>query len=628
MGSQLEHPGDGTGPPSATTFVQCLHVVLKNLAIYPATHPRVATAADLFVAAVHERSHNAERIVLQASGDRVLVNGAPADDACRLPERLRDAGLRGVAFAPDCSQVDVLAFASALNRSRARNGTTFQSHWTQPNTMVEPLPLVFAGVHAATDAPQPWTHDGAGEPNTTAAAGGRRRGGTPLHSAVAKLADSEDVQARLRSIELQACDPEQADEREIDLLTTIAELLPADVSKDPDEIAAAVTQILTRVEQSLAELVRKNARVKGAELLRVALDIARKYFHTDTPSHLPKADLPSGRPEDARIVADLDLLQSEITGLPDAYGLCLPRAEDFGEDSHTVARRMCGIVLHALASSPNPAIAAAAVPRLQRTVPRVLCELLDLYLGGKDAVPTADGVRILETLLVSGHLDLVRKQRYVDAAFLGRGFPDTLPIAAKVLGGDAVGRTALRDGLSRLGPVLEMGGAAAAARTGLLCQPIVVHSLARIGGEIANLLLQHAIAAAAPGERQTLFECARAMSLPAAEVAALRAVEHVDQLPRDYLPLLYAAVARNDFTGPLRAASGALLRRAVQTGIDRLGLDEMAMAVQSLALVPGVQTENLLRQLVEQGRFTRLGARSRALRRCARTTLETIEGKS
>jgi hypothetical protein len=196
-----------------------------------------------------------------------------------------------------------------------------------------------------------------------------------------------------------------------------------------------------------------------------------------------------------------------------------------------------------------------------------------------------------------------------------------------VLSGDATGRTTLRDGLATLGPVLEMGGAVVAARTGVLYQPTVAGALVRIGGDIANLLLQQALTSASPGERQTLFECARALSLPAAEVAALRSVDHVDLLPRDYLPMLFAAATRNDFSGPLRAASGSLLRRAVQTGAARLTHDEMLQAIQTLALIPGHQTEALLEELIQQGRFTRLGAKSRAVRACARSTLATILGR-
>jgi hypothetical protein len=614
--------------PTATALVQGLHAVLKTLAIYPPAHPRVTTVAEAFVGTLHDRSRNAERIVVQARGEQVHVNGDAATDPCRLPERFKDAGLRGVAFAPDCTQDDVLAFAAALNRSRARTGNSFASHWSKPNERIDPMPLVFAGVHSNTDEAQPWTGDDAGDAEPGS---GRRRGRKGIHGLVGRLADTELVQDRLRAIELHACDPEGTEERELDLLTAIAELLPADVSNDPDEIAAAVTQILKRVEDSLAELVRKNTRVKGAELLRVALDIARKYFHTDTPAQLPKAELPTGRPEDARIVADLSLLQAEVALLPDAHSASLPRAQDLGEDSATIARTMCGIVLHTLSNSANPAIFAAALPRLQKTVPRVLCELLDLYFGTDNAAgaTNTDGsVRILEALLATGHLDLVRRQRYIDAGFLGRGFPDTLAIAARVLAGDPQGRLTLRNGLNTLGPVLKMGGAVAAARSGVLYQPVVISALVGIGGEIANLLLQQAVASASPAERQALLECARTLPVPTAEAAALRAVDHVDLLPRDYLPLLLAAAARDDFSGAIRTASGTVLRRAVESGLDHLELEPLLRAMQSLLLVPGPETHMLLHDLAAAGRFTRLGRRSRAIRRCARSTLAALDGKA
>lgn len=271
------------------------------------------------------------------------------------------------------------------------------------------------------------------------------------------------------------------------------------------------------------------------------------------------------------------------------------------------------------------------MPRLRNTVPRVLAELLDLYLGAEDhsgAVHTVGCVRILEALLAAGHLDLVRQQRYVDAGFLGRGFPDTLAIAARVLAGDSAGRKALREGLNTLGPVLQMGGAVAAARSGVLYQPLVAGVLIRIGGEQAHLLMQQALTSASPAERQGLFECLRTLSLPPAELAALRAVDHVDQLPRDYLQLLLTSAMRGDFAGPLRAASAAILRQAVQDGAGRLSHEAMLRAVQALALVPGPESEHLLQGLANHGRFTRLGRESRELRRCARTALAMILGKA
>ncbi|MBL9080003.1 MAG: hypothetical protein JNL08_21100 [Planctomycetes bacterium] len=622
-------PAGAATPPSAgaTAVTQALHVVLKNLAIYPSSHPRVTAAAAAFVTTLREHNPNAARVTIQASGDQLLVAGSPAADALRLPLRFRDAGLRGVVFAPDLGDDDLLTFANALNRARARNGNDFFRLWTTPNPRIEPLPLVFAGVHSSDAPAQPWQHDGATADTKATGAGmrgGRRRG---VHGVVDQLIESEAVQAHLRAIELHACDPGDVDERELDLLTAIADLLPADVSGNPEEVASAVTSVLARVEQSLAELVRRNARVQGGELLRTALEIARKYFHTDAPTVAPKAELPSGRPEDARIVADLGMLLQEFGQLPDAHALCLPRAEDLGEASSTVAQRMCGIVLHALAGSASPAIVTAALPRLRNTVPRILCDLLDIYLGtpaAESPVATAGIVRILDALLAAGRGDLVRERGYVDARFLVRAFPDSLPLAARVLGGDTTSRRALREALSGLVPVLQMGGAAAAVRAGVLQQPVVVAALVAVGGDIAQQLLQSALANTSPGERQALLECARSLVLPQAEAAALRAVASADQLPPDYLPLLFSAAARGDYTGPCRAASGTVLRDAVlRLHAQGRHLDRLR-AIEALLLVPSIETRTLLDELAKAGRFTRLGSESRELRQCARRTLEAM----
>lgn len=634
MGSHQGTPsGSAATPPApAIAIVQALHVVLKNLAIYPRTHPRVAEAATAFVATLRQHHASGGPVVVQANGEGMRVGSDLAADGLRLPERLRLAGLRGVTFAADVGEDDVLAFADTLNRSRARAGKDFFTTWTEPNPRVEPLPLVYAGVHSDAAAAVPWSHD---ETAAVVAADGteraRGRGRRGVHGLVDRLASEPAVQQCLQAIELHACDPGEVEEREVDLLTAIADLLPADVTGDPDEVARAVTAVLTRVEQSLAELVRRNARVAGGELLRTALEVARRYFQIENRTHTTPKELPTGRPEDAAIVADLGLLLQELERLPDAHGLCLPRAEDLAESSALVAQRMCGIVLHALAYYDNPAIVAAALPRLRVTVPRILRDHLDLYLGKGAAtapIPANGAVRILETLVVAGHLELVREAGYVDAAFVARGFPHTLPLAASVLGDTAEGRRQFRAALQALRPVLQLGGADAAARTGILHQPAVVATLVATGGEVALQLLQHVAGNASDGERRGLFECARALALPQPEAAALAAVDRPERLPPDYLPLLFAAAARGDFTGAVRAATGAVLCDAVRRGVETLPHVDRLRAIETLLLVPGIETRTLLEELARRGRFTRFGSDCRELRACARRTLDILLQKA
>lgn len=630
MGSQQGTPSGGaaTPPAPATAVVQALHLVLKNLAIYPSLHPRVTESTAALVAALRRHSSNAARVVVQATGDSLRVGDDVVTEALRLPERFRAAGLRGVVFSPDATDDDVRSFADTLLRARAKAGKDFFRAWPTTNPRVEPLPLVYAGVHADDAAPTPWTHedhaavgpdDGSPEP--------RGRGRLGVRGVVEHLAAQADVQRRLRAIELHACDPGEVGEREVDLLAAIADLLPADVCGDPDEVARAVTQVLSRVERSLAELVRRNARVAGGELLRTALEVARRYFQTGSSTPTPSQDLPTGRPEDAGIVADLALLLQELERLPEADGLCLPPADAFDAGAAAVAQRVCGIVLHALVGFDHPGVAAAARSRLGAIAPQVLRPQLDRYLardGSAPPVPANGAVRILEALLDAGHLKLVRERGYVDAAFVARGFPHALPLAARVLGTDAPGRRQLRDALQALRPVLQLGGAEAAVRAGVLRQPVVVTALVATGGDVALSLLQQAAIQADDDERRRLLDGARALELPPPEAAALAAVGETDRIPPDYLPLVFAAAARGEFTGPVRAASGAILRDAARRAVATLPQLARLRAVEALLLVPGVETRALLEELARHGRFLHLGSDSRALRACARRALTVL----
>ncbi|MBX3463006.1 MAG: hypothetical protein KF830_07535 [Planctomycetes bacterium] len=618
----------GLSPPARPqACAQRLLALLQSLAIYPPGHPRVAAAAEDCMAALHAASRPARPVVLLAQADRVAVDGEAVENTGRLAERLRLAGLRGVALHRDCSPAALLAFAAALNGARRRCGTA-PAEPPAAGPGLEPLPLVFHGVHREVPEPEPADDWGLG------AAGEALADPRGVRALVRTVADTPQIGDRLRAIAGQLGGEDPASDREIDILATIADLLPIDVTTDSETVATAVVTVLTRLEQALPELLRRNARVKGAELLRVALGIARQYFPSDAAAQRPRNAPPTGRPEDARITADLPLLLEELEHLPDAHGLCLPRADDFDEDRSIVARRLGGIVLHSLAHSTAPGIAAAAVPRLRRTVPRILGELADCYLrpptADRTPIGTDGGTRVLEALVAAGHLELVKQQRYVDAAFVARGFPDALPVAARVLGTDADSRRLLREALAGLAPMLRLGGAAAAARTGVLHRPEVLATLVATGGAAAQHLLQQAAATTAADERQALLESCRRLLLPAPEAAALQAVRRADELPRDFLPLLLDAACRGDFDGPVRAASAAVLRQAVERLHQRDGhaLADLLAAVEALALVPGPETRALLHQLATNGRFTRFGKAQRALRRCARRILEQITAKA
>ena len=124
--------------------------------------------------------------------------------------------------------------------------------------------------------------------------------------------------------------------------------------------------------------------------------------------------------------------------------------------------------------------------------------------------------------------------------------------------------------------------------------------------------------------RQSLLDHARTLALPEPEMAALRSVASVDELPRAYLQNLLAAAAQKKFDETQRAATGRLLRTVVARCLERGDHDAYLTAIENLRHVPEPETRALLRFLATAGRFTQFGRQARAVRRCARGVLRQI----
>lgn len=619
---------DAAPREGAASLIAAFVAVARNLTIYPPAHPRVSAAAGEFVEQLAQHNASATSLTLAVRGDELLVDGKAASCDARsrsyLTKRLRECGLRSAEFKTGCAADDVVAFASALNKFRARVGLTFFAEWKE-NASIVPLPLVFAGHHDASATDNGAPADDAGHDVEVAS---QPAAPSPLRQVLGQLARSPIVRNCLNAIESQTRTNPGEETLEVDLLASIEQLMPVDIAQDPRLIEEAVAQIMARIEDSLSDLVRKNAKVKGAELLRVALGIARKYFSTAAPAPTPQAELPSGRPEDVAIVADLGLLQQELAQLPKGAGLQLHAPANLGEPGN-IGAGMLGILLHTLAGSENASVVAEAKHRIKGMLPgcrNQLGPLLDAYLAPTSSASWQSRLRILDLLVETGQVALVRQRGLVDAAFVSSTFPEGLAMAARVLSDDARAASILREGLAKLASALDHGGTLAAVKTGGLCDPAVVRALLAAGGPQAASLLAAVAATTAQAERQVLLDAVRACRLPEVETAVLRSFESAAKLPREYLPSLVSAVALGQFE-PLRAANGALLRRYVQQGIGRLSHAAVLDAVQNLALVPGPDTEALLVTLAEAGRFTRFSASARALRRCARDVLAKVRNE-
>jgi len=629
-----DHASDGDA-----ALVQSLAAALKNIAIYPASHPRVQGAATDALERMRARAGERRTIAVILHGDEFDLAGKrlrmDSLDASWLIERLRNAGLRGVEFDVDCSVNDVNEFAIMLNRCRSRTRDHLLSQWQKDHARLRPLPLVFTGRYAegadATDVPPEGTDAYPPEPAPPEPAPPKpnTRATRPRLSAVLqRLAEDGSIRQQLQAIESRTEDPTAAIDRGIDLLEAIGELLPADIANDPAQIEGVVRKVLDRVEDGLSAVVQRKAKVKGGELLRMALGVARQYFPAEAPKHtLSRDELPTGRPEDEGIVADLDMLLHEMAALPEAADLRLPPATEFEPGSSTMSRELCGVLLHTLSHSTNEAVLQAASARLApavRALDKLGAKMVDQYINPKDqgtSITQPARTRILRALVDGGLEQLVRAQGFVDATFVARGFPEALPLAARVLGQDADGLRTMREGLEMLGTMLPLGGVTAAAKTGVLLDPVVVKALVAIGGDLVLPFLPHAATHGSRDVRQILLDLARTLSLPAAEMAALDSVTSVDELPRAYLQNLLAAVAQNKFDETQRAATGRLLRSTVERCSKRGNFETYLAAIDNLRHVPDPETRALLKHLATTGRFTQLGSQARAVRRCARAVL-------
>lgn len=624
-------------PPEITSLVGLLAAALKNIAIYPADHPRVATAATEFLTGLQGRA-DGRRTLVYTTGEQLVFDRVPTPPTDGkgnwLMRRFRDAGLRGLEFAPDCTATDLVAFAQALQRVQPRHGNRICGAWPPDHPRLRALDLVYSGFHGELD--QAAVLDTGDEAQAGANANGAPTGPHDVGAVqkqkrvLARLAGDLGLREQLKAIERGCAVADDESHRSVDMLTAITELMPVDIAADPEQAAAVVAEILGRIERDLQELSRRNAQVRGADLLRRALAVARKYFVAEAPSRSITADLPSGRPEDERITADLDQLLAEVARLPDAELILLPAAEQRVSTAPLMARQLLGIFLYLFTHSERPHVQAALRPILAQRLQNLdeaEQAILQQYLRPRSdeaAVGEAQRRRLFEFLIEHGRGAMLRELGYVDAVYVTRGFPETLPLAARVLGGDPAGRKILLAGIEALAPVLEIGGIRAAVASGVLADEPVVAALAAIGGQRVLPLLVPAAADSTPATRLHLIAYARTRDLPPPELALLRHPAAAAVITSDYVRELYECLVRRRVPQPLRTTTHGLLRAIVERGFEELAEAELLAAIDNLRHAPDAATVALLRQLAAHRRFTNFSGRLRAVRRTAKDVLATM----
>ncbi len=612
-----DEPAQHGAPARLVAFA----TALKQSAIYPPGHPRVRHGVAEALAPIAARGGGT---VLLRDGTFHVDGVAVAADQVALrwlAERLRELELRGLEITAQCTPDDVLAFAAVVRDARR---TDPAAAWPVDHPRLRALPLVFAGRHV----------DGAADLAAAAAAAGTQgdeTGAAPfatlppaVGAVLAAIGASDEYRAHVAAIErgaIAAGATSPTTRRDVELLETIGNLIPAEVAADPERINGLVQQILHDFAAEVRGLATRDGAGASPRLLRRAVDVARRFFPVSAPAQVTQQRA-SGRPEDARIVADLGALLRELDALPAERRDVSRLVADAMHSA--VDHELLGIHLYVFTNGPEPAAnAVARLTELLRDHASERTDLLDCYLAPRErdgGAPSLRRCRLLGLLVDAGHLQLVRERRYVDQRLLAHNFPAALPLAARVLGTEPSGAAVLRAALAAWSRTLAAGGAEAAIASGVLRDPAVLRALLAAGGDEARMLVAAAANANARGTRAVLLEHLRARALPELAALVLRVHPSDDALPSRYVRSLWLACEQNRADPEVDAAGAELLVHALAAHTPVAHRDRVA-AMSFLCLAPRDAAEALLRRLASAGRFTRWGRAARELRREAARAL-------
>lgn len=598
----------------------------RNVCVYPPEHPRV-TAAVTAVLQNLAPVPAAERAVHVRDGELHLCGASFSlddEDAMALVARLQEVGLRGFELTEACTPTDVVAFLQAARQNRRQSSDALVARWPGDHPRLRALPLSFDG--GFQDGP---AKVGAKVLRPSRPSAGPAPLPPPVRAAMQQVAADPEILARLRQLEQLTEGGAAGDNVTMPLLDHLGRLLPADVGHDPTAIAATVRTILSRVERDLGEVVHRGARVRGSDLMRQALTMARSVFGTSATPMRRSGTLPTGRPEDEAIVADVDLLRSEIAALPNDPQLALPA--DVATGNAATGKEMFGICLHVVVQTRGKNGQGTGGPR------RHLVRLLESQGKALRAtwgayVHAAAGNRrdadrriVLQALLDGAGADAAAIRPMVDAAFFAASFPESLAGCVRLLGGDDAGRTVLRQGLQLVAPLLQLGGADATERCGALADPLVVTTLLGLGAAEVRDLLPSIARQATGAALDVVLEQVRKLDLAPVARALLGLVRQANTLPPTFLPRLLAAWLRQPSTPTMTQECHELLRDTVRRHLATGTLAEKAAAIAALATAPDPQTRTMLQELARLGRWTRWDLVSRTIRKEARATLQKLE---
>lgn len=607
----------------AGAVIQALAAFLKSDSIYPSDHPRVLESADSLLQLLDARVGPLTWLTLRVGNDAFQLGGDSVPATAPLPawlrQRLQDAALAGIEIGAGIDRETLTAFAAALRSGR--NGPGFAQVWPADHPRLRPIDLVFTGGHV----------DDPGDDGSAGIAGRE----VWKQDLVRQLTLDPSVADRLQALRLNAAESGRGENLQVALLGGIVELLSSEIAQDASRAGTVVTQVLDAIRVAMSVEETSQKLTVDSELLRLALGVARKYFDGFAAPVAPQAEpapLPSGRPEDERIVDDLTELLAELTAIPESKDLRLPLRRDLESGADAMKAELLGIYLHLLPSMMQ----SERLDSLRKCIERCLADVgprqqavLDAYLAPEAAdtgIAAADVrhqmVDHFHRLGLGQHL---LQRGYLDDDLVAKVFPAHFVRFVQSLTDRLGDQQRLRKVLAAIDPNRLQIGAQLMRHDGQLRDRQLVDRLAAAGGPHLRHLMAEVAALDEDWARARTTLYLFTQELPRTEALALHNVFPPGVLPAQYLVQLCSLVGASSGNPQLAQQSAQLLRDFVAGARAPEHHERRLKAMRSLAAIPGPETRSLLEQLANEGRFTRFGRTARETRRTAGETLAQMQ---
>jgi len=605
----------------------------KGLALYPPTNARVGKLRTEVLAELRPWFEDGGPIALRVQREAIHVGGTsiPSEQFRAhgwILERLDRVRLEGIIFTPQVDDVALTAFTQyfLLLTTRTQAIEDFEEYWSDPFPGIEVLERTFHDSFRGRgkfSEPQQFTE---------------------ADEAILRvLGDDEDFLQKVQSIadgistQIEGADYSTDVAMDGQLLTQIADLIPAEAFQDESRIKSYVYEALETLETSIEE--QEASGTTDQELDALMFAVGRKYFSATTkpklgtrlskePRSAPAGQTAQNRAKEAQVLPDVSELLEEYESLPEEdISLCSGSSDLIGEQ--------VGVLLYFLFHLEDE----SAVPNLQRRLRDAIKEsphaaailqrtLLEDECLLRSSDPKQENDRLFSFLGDAGLLRLAMDCGFLDRDRVLRSFPNLfLPFLDELDFEEGPGH-AILDSLCRsLGEKMllaareafeKQGGFSKAERQRHILES---PSLERL--PLVRMILEESPERSAKPVRAFL----RSLGLQGPEAGLLHIEDSLLPVPTEYLIALTISDRSNEQQRRLVQYVGRQLCEYLdRTAFDKERSSQRLQALSRLRSIHTKQVRETLERIGRQGRRFGLVKEDPKLREAAERLLITHRG--